>query len=119
MELSLSDNGFYVFHVPFRNNFKDCSYPIDLIVGLYSTHDQTITVQLFMANIFMGEYDLMSHTIVPLQRFLLRFLFYGRQEEDLVILKYIDSEPVNSKIMLLCCVLDNEIRKDCVLSSLL
>lgn len=38
--LSDSQLPFCVFDVPFQEHFKNSRYPIDMIVGLYSTYDK-------------------------------------------------------------------------------
>lgn len=110
--LSLSQDPFFIFDVPFQENFQDSIYPIDVILGLYSSHHQNVKIQLCVSDIFVGEYHLPPHTIVPLKRFLLRFLFYGS------LLK-IKCQDMNSYagIKLICCILDNHVRKNWVVHS--
>lgn len=116
--LSLSSVPFCVFDVPFQSNFKNSRFPIDVIVGLYSVHDEILDVQFFVSDVFVGRYTLIPFRICPLQKFLLRFLFYGHNNDPMIQIKHVHaSKDIESKITLICCVLDNTVRKDCVLYS--
>lgn len=115
-ELSDSSNPFWVFQVPFQQSFKDSKYPIDLIVGLYS--QENLDIQLFVADVFMGRYSLTPFVPLPLHRFIVRFFFYGYNHncDNLIRIKC-QSRVAESKVRLICCVLDNVERKECVLNS--
>lgn len=106
---------FYVFDTPYIENFHLSKYPIDLIVGLYSVHHSDLIIQLYFSDIFFGQYTLKPFVVTPLNRYILRFLFYGF---DSIKIKYMQhSENMNSNVLLICCILDNKIRKDCVINS--
>lgn len=108
---SFSPNILCVFDIPYQQNFKHSKYPVDVIIGLYSVHDVNLDVQLFISNVFIGRYTLIPSIPCPLHRYILRFLFYG--SDDFIQIKCEEE----SKVRLICCALDNTIRKDCVLNS--
>jgi hypothetical protein len=106
-----SSNPFWIFDVPYQDNLKKSIYPIDVILGLYSNYDKNIIIQLYISDIFVGKYTLIPHTIIPLKRFLLRFIFYGLDD---INIKFIDGQDMHSSIRLICCILDNQVRKNWV-----
>jgi hypothetical protein len=80
-------NPFCIFDIPFQQNFNS-KYTIDLIVGLYSIYTEILIIQLYISDIFVGKYILIPYTMTPLDRFLLRFLFYGSESNNLIQIKY-------------------------------
>jgi hypothetical protein len=116
--LALCKYGFRIFYTPFQKNFNNSLLPIDLILGLYSLCINDIHVQLYIADVFMGEYTLPPRSPVPLKRFVLRFLFYGYKQEDLIRVQYVNTnKETNQDIMFICCLLDNDVRKNIVLQA--
>lgn len=102
--LSRSPWPFFVFDAP--TDFRRSGLPVDLIIGLYS--DEKTDADVFVSDIFMGRYHLLPCTPHPLDRFLLRFVFYG---SDVRI-------DCPHEVRLICCILDNSFRRECVLQSI-
>ena len=108
-KLSYFQDPFLVFDVPYQINVIESKYPIDLIVGLYSIYHEPLTVQLYLSDIFVGEYILKPLTIIRLNRFLFRFTFYG-VDDSIKINSNKKLLEIKSNISLISCILDNNVR---------
>lgn len=115
-----SSKPFFVFDTPIMTNFRNSNYPVDVVLGLYSLNETVIEVDLYFCDIFVGHYQLFPHIPCLLNRFLLQFVFYGSSSEKFIQMKHDEyNDKINGNLRFICCVLQNAVRKECIVQSFL